>query len=81
MTKQDRISPALPAPIPEDARARVRMGIPRDAFFAFGFLGQRIVIMPSQHLVVVRLGDSVDPTGDTGGLERLVKGVIAATQP
>ena len=81
MTKQDRISPALPAPIPEDARARVRMGIPRDAFFAFGFLGQRIVIMPSQHLVVVRLGDSVDPTGDIGGLERLVKEVIAATQP
>ncbi|SHL28330.1 serine hydrolase domain-containing protein [Bradyrhizobium lablabi] len=63
------------------ARGRVRLGIPRDAFFASGDLGQRIVIMPSQHLVVVRLGDSVDPTGDIRGLGRLVKEVIAAVQP
>jgi CubicO group peptidase (beta-lactamase class C family) len=64
-----------------NARERVRLGIPRDAFFASGDLGQRIVIMPSQHLVVVRLGDSVDPTGDMRGLGRLVKEVIAAVQP
>ena len=64
-----------------DAKGRVRLGIPRDAFFASGDLGQRIVIMPSQHLVVVRLGDSVDPTGDIRGLGRLVKEVIAAVQP
>jgi len=61
------------------ARTRVRLGIPRDAFFASGDLGQRIVIIPSQHLVIVRLGDSVDPTGDIRGLGRLVKEVIAAT--
>jgi hypothetical protein len=36
------------------------------------------VIIPSQHLVIVRLGDSVDPTGDIEGLGRLVKEVIAA---
>ena len=65
----------------EHARGRVRLGIPRDAFFASGDLGQRVVIMPSQHLVIVRLGDSVDPTGDIRGLGRLVKEVIAAVQP
>jgi CubicO group peptidase (beta-lactamase class C family) len=65
----------------EYARGRVRLGIPRDAFFASGNLGQRIVILPTQHLVVVRLGDSVDPTGDIRGLGRLVKEAIAATQP
>jgi hypothetical protein len=64
----------------EYARGRVRLGIPRDAFFASGDLGQRIVIIPSQHLVVVRLGDAVDPTGDIRGLGRLVKEVIAAVQ-
>jgi CubicO group peptidase (beta-lactamase class C family) len=64
----------------ENAKGRVRLGIPRDAFFASGDLGQRIVIIPSQHLVIVRLGDSVDPTGDIRGLGRLVKEVIVATQ-
>jgi CubicO group peptidase (beta-lactamase class C family) len=64
----------------EHAKGRVRSGIPRDAFFALGDLGQRIVVLPSQHLVIVRLGDSVDPTGDLGGFERLVKEVIAATK-
>jgi hypothetical protein len=33
-----------------------------------------------QHLVVVRLGDSVDPSGEIRGLTRLVKEVIAAVQ-
>lgn len=63
-----------------NARGRVRAGMPRDSFFASGDLGQRIVIMPTQRLVVVRLGDSVDPSGDIRGLTRLVKEVIAATQ-
>jgi CubicO group peptidase (beta-lactamase class C family) len=64
----------------ERAKARIRLGIPRDAYFASGDQGQRIVILPSQHLVIVRLGDSADPTGDIRGLGRLVKEVIAAVR-
>ena len=62
-----------------DALARVRAGIPRDAYYASGNLGQRCVIIPSQHMVVVRMGDSVDPSGDMRGLARLIRDVIAAT--
>ncbi|GLR92319.1 serine hydrolase domain-containing protein [Bradyrhizobium iriomotense] len=62
----------------EHAKGRARAGIPRDAFFASGDLGQRIFIIPSQRMVVVRLGDSVDPTGDIRGAARLIKEVIAA---
>jgi CubicO group peptidase (beta-lactamase class C family) len=64
-----------------NAQGRIRAGIPRDAFFAFGFLGQRVAIIPSQHMVVVRMGDSVDPDGDIVGVERLIREAIAATQP
>ena len=64
-----------------NAKGRVALGFPRDSYFASGLLGQRIVIMPSQRMVVVRLGDSIDPTGDIRGLARLVKEAIAATQP
>ena len=61
------------------AKARVRAGMPRDAYYASGNLGQRCVIIPSQHMVVVRMGDAMDPTGDIAGLTRLVREVIAAT--
>lgn len=64
----------------QHAKGLVRLGIPRDAFFASGDQGQRVVIIPSQHMVVVRLGDATDLTGDIRGLGRLVKEVIAATQ-
>jgi hypothetical protein len=63
----------------DHARGRVRIGIPRDAFFASGNLGQRCVVIPSQHMVVVRMGDATDGDGDIEGLGRLVKGAIAAT--
>jgi len=60
------------------ALGRARAGIPSDAFFAFGLLGQRLVILPSQQMVIVRLGDSVDADGDIRGVTRLVREVIAS---
>jgi CubicO group peptidase (beta-lactamase class C family) len=60
------------------AQNRVRLGIPRDAYFAAGNLGQRCIIIPSQHMVVVRMGDSTVPGADIT-LARLIKEAIAAT--
>jgi len=60
------------------ARAPVNGSMPRDVFFAAGNLGQRIFILPSQRLVIVRLGDATGPGNDARGLIRLVREVIGA---
>ena len=53
-------------------------GMPGDAYFASGLNGQRIVIVPSKRLVIVRLGSTVDPPDfDMRGLVRLVDDVAA----
>jgi CubicO group peptidase (beta-lactamase class C family) len=57
----------------EPARGRVRAGMPADAFFASGRLGQRIYILPSQRLVVVRLGVTRLPDFDIAGDLRLLR--------
>jgi CubicO group peptidase (beta-lactamase class C family) len=63
----------------EAADARARLGFPRDAFMATGLLGQRVVIIPSQRLVIVRFGvTQVWPSFDFEGLGRLVADAIAA---
>ncbi len=62
----------------EDARGRVQAGMPADSYFASGLFGQRVVIVPSQRLVIVRFGATIDPPDfDIYGLTRLVKDVIA----
>jgi hypothetical protein len=53
-------------------------GAPRDAYFARGYLGQYIVIVPSERLVIVRFGSSHIPGGDIEGTGALVHDVIAA---
>jgi CubicO group peptidase (beta-lactamase class C family) len=64
----------------EDARGRVQAGMPGDSYFASGLFGQRVVIIPSQRLVIVRFGATIDPPDfDIHGLTRLVKDVIADT--
>ncbi|OOG64765.1 serine hydrolase [Rhodanobacter sp. B04] len=53
-------------------------GMPGDAYFASGLNGQRIVIVPSKRLVIVRLGSTVDPPNfDMRGLVHLVNDVAA----
>lgn len=62
-----------------DAVGRVQAGMPRDSFFASGNFGQRIVIIPSQRLVIVRFGVTINVPGmDIAGLTRLVSEVVAA---
>jgi CubicO group peptidase (beta-lactamase class C family) len=64
----------------ERAKQRVSQGIPRDAFYAFGSLGQMVMILPTERLVAVRLGDAVDEGRELRSLGRLVGEIIAATQ-
>jgi CubicO group peptidase (beta-lactamase class C family) len=60
------------------ADAMRAFGLPSDAFLASGNLGQRVMIIPSLHLVIVRMGDATDPTYDGRGLMLLVRGVVDA---
>lgn len=59
----------------------IRQGFPADAFFGSGDLGQRVAVLPTQRLVIVRLGDAVDPTGDMAGFLRLVRDTVSALPP
>ena len=55
------------------------MGFTPDSYFASGSMGQRIVIVPSEGLVIARLGRTADwPDFDIVGTGRLVRETIAA---
>jgi CubicO group peptidase (beta-lactamase class C family) len=51
------------------AARRIASGFPKDGFFASGNRGQRIYIIPSEHLIVARFGYSPEP--DFGIIEDL----------
>jgi len=62
------------------AKKRVRAGMPADSFMAMGNFGQYVVVIPSKHLVIVRLGNSHMPLGDIDMMNRLVGDVVSAVK-
>jgi len=60
------------------AARRVAQGFPKDGFFASGNRGQRIYIVPSQHLIVARFGYSPEPGFGISEDLQLIDAAIAA---
>ncbi len=61
------------------ANYRSSHGWPRDAFFAKGTLGQYVIVVPSERLVIARFGRTVNWPPEADGVAQLVSDVIAAT--
>ncbi|MBR0794063.1 serine hydrolase [Bradyrhizobium jicamae] len=61
------------------ANYRIAHGWPRDAYFAKGTIGQYVIIVPSERLVIARLGRSPNSPPDADGVFGLVRDVVAAT--
>jgi CubicO group peptidase (beta-lactamase class C family) len=61
------------------ANYRIEHGWPRDAFFAKGTIGQYVIVIPTQHLVIARFGTTVNWPLDADGVSQLVHDVVAAT--
>ena len=62
------------------AKFRVEHGWPRDAFFAKGTIGQYTIVIPSERLVIVRLGRSPNAPPQADGVFDLVRDVVATTR-
>ncbi|MCK1357312.1 serine hydrolase [Bradyrhizobium sp. 199] len=62
------------------AKFRVEHGWPRDAFFAKGTIGQYTIVIPSEKLVIVRMGRSPNGPPQADGVFDLVRDVVAATR-
>lgn len=62
------------------AELRIAHGWPRDAFFAKGTIGQYAIVIPSEQLVIVRLGRSPNWPPEADGVFDLVRDVVAATR-
>jgi CubicO group peptidase (beta-lactamase class C family) len=62
------------------ARERVTAGMPADSFMALGAQGQYTIVIPSEDLVIVKIGWAYTPDDDRIAVARLVKETIAALQ-
>ena len=62
------------------ATFRVEHGWPRDAFFAKGTIGQYTIVIPSERLVIVRLGRSPNGPPEADGVFDLVRDVVATSR-
>ncbi|MDN3275729.1 serine hydrolase [Frankia sp. RB7] len=62
------------------AKFRIKHGWPRDAFFAKGTIGQYTIVIPSERLVIVRLGRSPNAPPQADGVFDLVRDVVATTR-
>jgi hypothetical protein len=60
------------------ARERVAAGLPADSFMAVGSQGQYTIIIPSEDLVIVKIGWAYTPNDDRVAFTRLVRETIAA---
>jgi CubicO group peptidase (beta-lactamase class C family) len=58
------------------AQERVAAGMPVDSFMARGSYGQYLLICPSQHLVIVKLGTAYTRMSDLQAMERLTADVV-----
>src|SRR5438132_9728979 len=61
------------------ASYRAEHGWPSDAYFAKGTIGQYVIIVPSERLVIVRLGRSPNWPPEADGVFDLVRDVVAVT--
>jgi CubicO group peptidase (beta-lactamase class C family) len=61
------------------ANYRIEHGWPRDAFFAKGTIGQYVIVIPSERLVIARFGTTVNWPLDADGMSQLVSDVVEAT--
>ena len=65
-----------------NAKGRIRGGMPCDMLFASGVMGQRVYVIPSADVVIVRLGITQKwPDFDIAGDIRLVREVMQALPP
>ncbi|MGJ4951036.1 serine hydrolase domain-containing protein [Bradyrhizobium sp. HKCCYLS20291] len=62
------------------ANYRISHGWPRDAFFAKGTIGQYVVVIPSERLVIARFGRTVNWPPEADGVAQLVSDVMSATR-